>query len=103
MLALPLAERISFDPNSNVVFIDFEGHAVDTLADIEEIEAAVTRVVEPLADRVDVVVNYDHFSIRPELVDPYSAMVDRLTERFYRRVTRYAASGFLKARLEHRG
>jgi len=103
MLALPLAERISFDPNSNVVFIDFEGHAVDTLADIEEIEAAVTRVVEPLADRVDVVVNYDHFSIRPELVDPYSAMVDRLTDRFYRRVTRYAASGFLKARLEHRG
>ena len=78
-------------------------HAVDALSDIEEIEAAVTRVVEPIGARVDVVVNYDHFTIRPELVDPYSAMVDRLTERFYRRVTRYAASGFLKARLEHRG
>jgi propionate CoA-transferase len=103
MLALPLEERIAYDANSNVLFVDFEGHAVDELADIEEIEAAVARVVEPLDRRVDVVVNYDHFSIRPELVDAYSAMVDRLTERFYARVTRYAASGFLKARLEHRG
>jgi propionate CoA-transferase len=36
-------------------------------------------------------------------VDAYTAMVDRLSGRYYRRVTRYAASGFLKARLEHRG
>jgi len=85
-----------------VLFIDFEGHVVDEHADIEEIEAEVARAVGPLDRRVDVVVNYDHFSIRPELVDAYSAMVDRLTARFYRRVTRYAASGFLKARLEHR-
>jgi hypothetical protein len=28
-------------------------------------------------------------------------MVDRLTGRYYHRVTRYAASGFLKARLDH--
>jgi len=103
MLALPLSQRLSFDGSSNVLFIDFEGHVVDSLADVEEIEAAVTRAVEPLGRRVDVVVNYDHFSIRPELVDAYSAMVGRLTERFYGRVTRYAASGFLKARLEHRG
>jgi len=102
MLALPLAERISFDAANNVLFIDFEGHVVVEPADNEEIEAEVARAVGPLDRRVDVVVNYDHFSIRPELVDAYSAMVDRLTARFYRRVTRYAASGFLKARLEHR-
>jgi propionate CoA-transferase len=46
------------------------------------------------------VVNYDHFSIRPQLMDAYSEMVQRLTERYYDKVTRYAASGFLKARLE---
>jgi propionate CoA-transferase len=49
---------------------------------------------------VNVVVNYDHFSIRPELIDAYSAMVQRLADRAGTRgVTRYAASGFLKARL----
>jgi propionate CoA-transferase len=102
MLALPLAERIAYDAFSNVLFVDFEGHAVDAEADVEAIEREVAARVEPLGKRVDVVVNYDHFAIRPELVDAYSAMVDRLAARYYARVTRYAASGFLKARLEHR-
>ena len=101
MLAVPLAERLSFDAASNVLFIDFEGHVVSAAGDVEAIEAEVARRLEPLGRRVDVVVNYDHFSIRPELVDAYGAMADRLTARYYGRVTRYAASGFLKARLEH--
>ena len=102
MLALPLSERIEYDERSNVLFVNFEGLGVDSARDIDEIETLVTGHVERLRRRVDVVVNYDHFSIRPELEDAYAAMVDRLSERFYRRVTRYAASGFLKARLEHR-
>jgi propionate CoA-transferase len=101
MLELPLAERVAFDTASNVLFVDFEGHVVADSSDIDAIEAEVARRVGPIGRRVDVVVNYDHFSIRPELVDRYTAMVDRLTERYYGRVTRYGTSGFLKARLEH--
>ncbi len=102
MLMLPLAERIDYDPRNNMLFINFEGLAVEGVQDIEEIETEVARCAEPLGRRVNVVVNYDHFSIRPELMDAYSAMVQRLAERYYARVTRYAASGFLKARLERR-
>ncbi|MGZ5157093.1 MAG: acyl CoA:acetate/3-ketoacid CoA transferase [Caldimonas sp.] len=103
MLMLPLAARIEFDPRSQVLFVNFEGLAVDSLEDIAAIEAEVAARVEPLGKRVNVVVNYDHFSIRPELIDAYAAMVHRLAGRYYARVTRYAASGFLKARLEHAG
>jgi len=103
MLTLPLAQRIEFDTRSKILFINFEGLAVDSTQDIEEIETEVARCVEPLGTRVNVVVNYDHFSIRPELMDAYSAMVRRLGDRYYARVTRYAASGFVKARLEHTG
>jgi propionate CoA-transferase len=102
MLTLPLAERIEYDPRGNMLFINFEGLTVECAQDVEEIETEVSRCVEPLGRRVNVVVNYDHFSIRPELMDAYSAMVQRLAERYYARVTRYAASGFLKARLERR-
>jgi propionate CoA-transferase len=102
MLTLPLAERIDYDSRNNVLFINFEGLAVESMQDVEEIETEVARSAEPLGRRVNVVVNYDHFSIRPELMDAYSAMVQRLAERYYARVTRYAASGFLKARLERR-
>ncbi|MFZ2652985.1 MAG: acyl CoA:acetate/3-ketoacid CoA transferase [Burkholderiaceae bacterium] len=99
MLTLPLAQRIDFDARAQLLFINFEGLAVDTEQDIEEIETEVARRVAALGRRIDVVVNYDHFSIRPELMDAYAAMVQRLTERYYARVTRYAASGFVRARL----
>ncbi|TDP71297.1 acyl CoA:acetate/3-ketoacid CoA transferase [Roseateles toxinivorans] len=99
MLQLPLAQRIEFNPRSQILFINFEGLAVDGEADITAIEAEVQRQLGPLGKRANVVVNYDHFSIRPELIEAYDAMVRRLTERYYARVTRYAASGFLKARL----
>jgi propionate CoA-transferase len=99
MLALPLAQRIELDAQGKVLFINFEGMAVDAGSDIEQIEAEVARRVAPLGARVNVIVNYDHFSIRPELMEAYSAMVQRLTQRYYEHVTRYAASGFVRARL----
>ena len=99
MLDVPLAERIEYDERAHVLFINFEGMSVDSAQQVAAIEHEVATRVEPLKRRVDVVVNYDHFSIRPELMDAYGAMVLRLTERFYGKVTRYAASGFVKARL----
>ena len=100
MLVVPLAERLHLDAEARRLFVDFAGLAVDSAADIDEIETGIEGLLAPLGARVDVVVNYDHFSIRPDLVDRYGAMVQRLVERHYRHVTRYAASGFLKARLE---
>ncbi|MDO9314091.1 MAG: acyl CoA:acetate/3-ketoacid CoA transferase [Burkholderiaceae bacterium] len=102
MLALPISQRIDFDERSQMLFINFEGLAVDSALDIDAIEAEVERRVSPLNKRVDVVVNYDHFSIRPELMEAYSLMVQRLADRYYAGVRRYAASGFVKARLDHR-
>ena len=103
MLALPLAQRLELDAARRMLFINFEGLEVKSQDEVQDIEAAVTTLLSPLQQRVDVVVNYDHFSIRPELMDDYGAMVARLTSRFYERVTRYAASGFVKARLEGTG
>jgi propionate CoA-transferase len=104
LLAKPLPERLHLDAQQHMLFIDFEGLAVDTAEDIEDIEQAVRDLLEPVVkspeDKVAVVVNYDNFSIVPGLVDRYSAMVERLTARFYTAVTRYGTVGFLKAKLE---
>jgi propionate CoA-transferase len=54
-------------------------------------------------ERVSVVANYDNFNIVAPLIEAYIAMVQRLSERYYSRVTRYGAVGFLKAKLEDRG
>ena len=43
--------------------------------------------------------NYEDFSILPELRDSYSEMVADLTERFYLSTTRYTTSDFLRVKL----
>ncbi|HWI82903.1 acyl CoA:acetate/3-ketoacid CoA transferase [Ramlibacter sp.] len=106
LLAKPLSARYQLDRAHRLLFIDFEGLAIDSREGVAAIEDYVTRLLEPVVkkpeDRLAVVVTYDNFSILPGLVDDYSEMVARLTERFYSRVTRYGTGGFLKARLEGR-
>jgi propionate CoA-transferase len=100
LLATPLAQRCELDREHRLLFINFEGLAVDRPSDIADIEDHLTALLAPLGHRVAVVVNYDSCSILPPLIDDYSAMVKRLTDRFYSRVTRYGTGGFLKAKLE---
>jgi propionate CoA-transferase len=100
LLAKPLAQRFELDRAHRLLFINFEGLAVDQPTDVAAIEQHVTALLQPLGERVAVVVNYDNCSILPTLIDDYAAMVRRLTECFYSRVTRYGTGGFLKARLE---
>ncbi len=104
LLATPLAQRFEFDGKRRLLFINCEGLAIDALSDIVEVERMIGALLAPVvgsaAERVAVIVNYDSFTILPTLVDAYSAMVKRLTARFYSRVTRYGSSGFLKARLD---
>ncbi|MGI9133542.1 MAG: acyl CoA:acetate/3-ketoacid CoA transferase, partial [Rhodoferax sp.] len=100
LLETPLAQRFELDAERLLLFINFEGLVVDRPADIEDIERVLLALLEPLGAKVMVVVNYDNFSISPRLFDGYSAMVRRVSERFYSRVTRYGTGGFLKARLK---
>jgi len=106
LLERPLAERFELDLEHRLLFINFEGLAIESKQDIAEVEQMATHLLEPVVanaeERVAVVVNYDNFSILAGLVEDYSAMVTRLTERFYSRVTRYGTGGFLKAKLEGR-
>ncbi len=95
----PLEDRLSFDAVQNLFFVDFEGMVVRTHADIERIRKAAEAKLIPLGRHVDAIVNYDRFSILPELVDAYTEMVSGLMDKHYRHVTRYANSSFLRLKL----
>lgn len=99
LLSVPLSQRLELDTERQLLYIDFSGLRVHSAQAIADIEAAVRQRLTG-QPRVAVVVNYDHFSIEPELVDAYSAMVQRLSADCYGRVTRYGTGGFLKAKLE---
>jgi propionate CoA-transferase len=99
LLLVPLADRFALDAAGRTIFINFERLAIRSVDDIEAVRAEVERHVAPIGERIDAVVNYDHFTLAPELEDDWAAMVRELVDRFYRKVTRYTTSGFLRAKL----
>jgi propionate CoA-transferase len=99
LLGIPLEQRFSYDPLEELFFVNFEGLSVRSAAEIARIRHLVAERLLPLGHKVYAIVNYDRFSILPELLDEYSAMVQSLTDRFYSGVTRYTTSGFLRIKL----
>ena len=100
LLGTPLSQRLELDLARALLYIDFSGLRVQNAQTIAQIEVAVRQCLAPVQGRVAVVVNYDHFSIEAELIDAYTAMVQRLSADCYGKVTRYGTGGFLKAKLE---
>jgi propionate CoA-transferase len=99
MLAIPLERRLTYEPEQNVLFINFERLRIRTPADIDEVRDAVERILAPLGRRVYAIVNYDNFDIAPEMIDAWGAMVKGVVDRYYWGVTRYTTSAFVRMKL----
>lgn len=101
LLEMNLQDRIGYDAERRTLFYNFERLRVLGPDDVRAIEEAVEAVCAPLGHRVAVVVNYDNARIAEEVTDAYAAMVARLDERYYSRVTRYTTSAFMRSKLGH--
>ena len=99
MLSIPLEQRFVYDRSTNHFFVNLERFAVRSEDDILRIRQIVVDHLAPLGKRVYAIVNYDNFTIEPELLDSYSAMVRGLMDNYYADVTRYTTSGFLRMKL----
>jgi propionate CoA-transferase len=99
LFAVSLEKRLVYDNRENLFFVNLEGYSIRTTEDIAAVRAAVVNVLDPVGHRVYAVVNYDNFSILPELVGPYSDMVKGLVNRYYTGVTRYTTSTFLRMKI----
>jgi acetate CoA/acetoacetate CoA-transferase alpha subunit len=99
LLRMPLEQRFTYHPEKNQFFVNFEGHVVRSQQDIERIRRIVETMLSSARRKVHVIVNYDNFSIYPDIIDEYSVMVRDLADRFYSGATRYSTSGFLRTKL----
>jgi len=98
LLSVPLKDRFKYNPVKNIFFVNLEGYFVNRSEDIQEMEALATSILIPLRKKVFGIINYDNFTISPDLVDEYSDMVKRLS-RYYSGVSRYTTSTFLRMKL----
>ena len=99
LLALNLEERLTYDVEENLFFVNFEGFSVRSSQDVQDVKDAVERIVVPLGRKVYTIVNYDNFSILPDVIDEYTEMVKYLVENYYSGVSRYTTSTFLRMKL----
>jgi len=99
LLALPLESRFWYDSQQNLFFVNFEGYAVRNLAQIDRISQVVRDILVQAPGKVYAIIDYDNFSISPELLSPYTEMVKSLMKDCYSDVVRYTTSAFLRMKL----
>lgn len=99
---LDLSDRLAYDRDRNILFLNFEGLRVRRPEDIETIRAAVAEKAAQIGRRVAAIVNYDAFHIDEDVAQQYAAMVRYLEESHYTKVSRYTTSAFMRIKLgEH--
>ncbi len=99
LLAIGLEQRMRYDAGRETLFYNFENLRVASTREVAEIRAAVERLCGRIGKKVDLIVNYDGFSIDEDLVGEYAAMVKDVSDRFYRNVSRYTTSAFMRMKL----
>jgi len=99
LLSIPLEERLTYYPEENLFFVNFEGYHVKSSEQIREINDTVRKILEPVGKKVYTIVNYDNFNILPDLMDEYTEMVKGVVETFYINTTRYSTSAFARMKI----
>jgi propionate CoA-transferase len=96
---LALDERFHYDADDNLVFVNFEGLALSTPEEAEELAAFLGRCLRDLGRRVNLVVNYDNFEIARAAAPRFFQMIRDHEQRYFVSSTRYSTDAFLRRRL----
>ncbi|MDA7416914.1 acyl CoA:acetate/3-ketoacid CoA transferase [Xenophilus arseniciresistens] len=96
---LELSDRLSYEPQRNILFANYEGLAIREPADIDSIRRVFEALCSGIGRKVNLVANYDGFRLDETLSDAYFEMVQDLESRFYESARRYTTSAFMRAKL----
>lgn len=99
LLQIPINDRLTYHPDENLFFVNFEGLSIRSSDDIRQIQEVIHQKLGSIGKKVFTIVNYDNFDIMPELVDEYMEMVKQVVGRYYENVTRYSTGAFMRKKL----
>ena len=99
LLGRSLTERFSFDAERDTLFINYEGFQVRTTDDVELVRREVETRCREIGHRIAVIVNYDGFTLDPQVSDAFFSMITYLQQRYYTSASRYTTSAFMRLKL----
>ncbi|MEM8575372.1 MAG: malonate decarboxylase subunit alpha [Pseudomonadota bacterium] len=100
LMNLKLWERVSYDEDRNILFLNLEGWSVRKKSDLEDLQKVLCDACEKAGKRVNAVVNHDGCRIAEDLYDDYAAMVAYMMEHHYASTTRYTTSAFMRLKMQ---
>jgi propionate CoA-transferase len=100
LMNLKLWERVSYDKDRNILFLNLEGWNVRKKSDIDDLQKVLSDACEKAGKRVNAVVNHDGCRIAEDLYDDYAAMIEHMMQHHYASTTRYTTSAFMRLKMQ---
>ncbi len=100
LMNLKLWERVSYDEDRNLLFLNLEGWNVRKKSDIDDLTKVLVDACKKAGRRVNAVVNHDGCRIAEDLYDDYAAMIAYMLEHYYASTTRYTTSTFMRLKMQ---
>ncbi|MGQ0456555.1 MAG: acyl CoA:acetate/3-ketoacid CoA transferase [Hyphomicrobium sp.] len=100
LLNLKLSERVSYDSDRNILFVNLEGWSVRKKSDIDDLRKTLVDARIAAGRRVNAVVNHDGCRIADDLYDDYAEMIEYMLENHYLTTTRYTTSAFMRMKMQ---
>jgi len=100
LLNLKLSERVTYDNDRNILFVNLEGWSVRKKTDIDDLRKILVDARMRAGRRVNAVVNHDGCRIADDLYDDYAGMIQYMLENHYVSTTRYTTSAFMRLKFQ---
>jgi propionate CoA-transferase len=100
LLNLKLSERVSYDADRNILFLNLEGWSVRKKSDIDDLRKVLIDACVKAGRRVNSVVNHDGCRIAEDLYDDYAEMIEYMLAHHYATTTRYTTSAFMRLKMQ---
>lgn len=95
-----LPERVSYDQERNILFLNLEGWSVRKPSDLSDLKQVLVDACEEAGKRVNAVVNRDGCRIADDLRDDYAELIEFMMKRYYASLARYTTSAFMRLKMQ---
>jgi propionate CoA-transferase len=99
---LSLHERVTYRPEVDLLYLNFEGLRLDTEADADALAVQLEAELKTYGRKLAAVVNYDNFRLASAAADRYWQMVRHNTTHYLSSTTRYSTNAFFRHQLGER-
>ena len=100
LLNVNLAERVTYEAERNIMFLNLEGWRIKSKRDIDDLSRVLVEACKKTGKKVNSVVNQNHFRIAEDLYDDYTKSIEDVLAKYSITTARYTTSAFMRLKMQ---